>query len=204
METPNTNLPARYHPVHVVFHWLIAFMIIFALLYGRFVVEPVFNNMPEKIGLLSFHAVWGGVLALLLVARLIVRFALKHPAPAATGDASLNMVARVIHFLLYLGVAGMVLSGFWMATQHNLLAELLSQASLPEDFSGFPDHEHPAETDGHVAHEESEGFFSFPHHGHAFIANTMLLLVTLHIGAALYHQFIIKDNLIARMWFGKR
>jgi len=25
----------------------------------------------------------------------------------------------------------------------------------------------------------------------------------LHVGAALYHQFVRKDNLLARMWFGK-
>jgi cytochrome b561 len=31
----------------------------------------------------------------------------------------------------------------------------------------------------------------------------LLGLVLLHFGAALYHQFIRKDNLLARMWFGK-
>ncbi|HCR72606.1 MAG TPA: hypothetical protein DIW23_14275 [Anaerolineae bacterium] len=31
----------------------------------------------------------------------------------------------------------------------------------------------------------------------------MIALVVLHTGAALYHQFIRKDNLIGRMWFGK-
>jgi cytochrome b561 len=30
----------------------------------------------------------------------------------------------------------------------------------------------------------------------------ILGLIALHVGAALYHQFILKDNLLARMWFG--
>ena len=32
----------------------------------------------------------------------------------------------------------------------------------------------------------------------------VILLVLGHIGAALYHQFILKDNLFSRMWFGKQ
>jgi cytochrome b561 len=32
----------------------------------------------------------------------------------------------------------------------------------------------------------------------------LLLLILLHIGAALYHQFLKKDHLLGRMWFGKQ
>jgi cytochrome b561 len=38
-------------------------------------------------------------------------------------------------------------------------------------------------------------------HGLFFFLSALLIL--LHIGAALYHQFILKDNLLARMWYGK-
>jgi cytochrome b561 len=38
---------------------------------------------------------------------------------------------------------------------------------------------------------------------HGFIAPALLLLVVLHVGAALYHQFLLKDHLLARMWYGK-
>ena len=31
----------------------------------------------------------------------------------------------------------------------------------------------------------------------------LLALLALHVAAALYHQFLLKDNLLARMWFGK-
>ncbi len=33
------NLPARYHRVHVVLHWLMAFMIIFVPLYHQFIIK---------------------------------------------------------------------------------------------------------------------------------------------------------------------
>ncbi len=30
----------------------------------------------------------------------------------------------------------------------------------------------------------------------------LLVLIILHVAAALYHQFLLKDNLMGRMWFG--
>ena len=30
----------------------------------------------------------------------------------------------------------------------------------------------------------------------------LLALIILHVAAALYHQFIRRDNLLGRMWFG--
>lgn len=38
---------------------------------------------------------------------------------------------------------------------------------------------------------------------HLDIAIVLSFLIALHILAALYHQFIRKDNLIARMWYGR-
>jgi cytochrome b561 len=39
---------------------------------------------------------------------------------------------------------------------------------------------------------------------HGIIATLLVALIALHIAAALYHQFILKDGLLRRMWFGKR
>ncbi len=44
-------------------------------------------------------------------------------------------------------------------------------------------------------------FFLLPLH--LDIAILLLVLIGIHILAALYHQFIRRDNLIGRMWFGK-
>jgi cytochrome b561 len=38
---------------------------------------------------------------------------------------------------------------------------------------------------------------------HGLLDPLLALLILLHIGAALYHQFILRDNLLARMWYGK-
>ena len=39
---------------------------------------------------------------------------------------------------------------------------------------------------------------------HGMIWVLLILLILLHVGAALYHQFFIKDNLLGRMWYGRQ
>ena len=49
-----------------------------------------------------------------------------------------------------------------------------------------------------------ENLFVYPERAvHGNFAYVIAALVALHIGAALYHQFIRKDNLLSRMWYGK-
>lgn len=175
-----TETPKRYHPVHVALHWLMAVMTILAIAVGMFVLNPI-PDTAEKTGILQVHAVWGGLLGLVLVARLITRFTLTRPASANTDNAFLDFVAKAVHFLLYVGVIGMVVSGLGTAAQVNLAGVFNSTAPFPADFMAYP-----------------------PRIGHGYTALALLGLIGLHVAAALYHQFIKKDNLLARMWFGKR
>ena len=175
----NESLPARYHPVHVALHWLIALMVIGAIAIGMLYLDS--PNTPEKIPYLQLHTVWGFVLFALMVARLITRFALKRPAPATTGNAFLDRAAGIVHLLLYLLVLGMLVSGLGISVQANLMAVYQGQAALPDDFRVFP-----------------------PRIGHGLTYSILFIVILLHIGAALYHQFIRRDNLLGRMWFGKR
>ena len=124
---------------------------------------------------------WGQILALLLVVRVITRFALKRPAPADAGHPALNLLAKVVHFLLYVGVFGMLLSGAGMSVQAGLNEVFAGNAVLPEDFFVYP-----------------------PRSGHGLTFSILFILILIHFGAAMYHQFIRKDNLLSRMWFGKK
>ena len=175
----STKTPKRYHPVHVALHWAIAIMTILAIAVGMFVLNPI-PDTAEKTGMLQIHTVWGALLGLLLVARLITRFTLPRPAPATAGNAFLDFVAKAVHFLLYVGVIGMVVSGLGTAMQANLPGVFSGTVPFPADFMAYP-----------------------PRIGHGFTALALLGLVGLHFAAAMYHQFIKKDNLLARMWFGK-
>ena len=175
------SVPARYHPVHVVLHWLVALMVIGAFAVGMTLLDSTPNSAPEKVTYLQYHSTWGLLLALLLVARLVTRFMFKRPAPADAGNAFLNFVAKVVHFLLYVGVFLMLFSGSSMSMQAGLMNVFAGQGALPEDF-----HIYAVRT----------------LHGMTF--SLLFILILIHFGAAMYHQFIRKDHLLARMWFGKR
>lgn len=173
--------PSRYHPVHVAVHWLMFLLVIMMLGIGKFVMPGVPADAPQKPSMLQIHAYIGMFITVLLVVRLIVLFTTKRPAPADAGNAFLNLVARAVHVLFYVLLLGMVLSGMG----------LFQAAGLRDVFSGASPY--PAD------------FFSYPPRiGHGLTSTLLLLLILLHVGAALYHQFIRKDNLLSRMWFGKR
>jgi len=173
--------PNRYHSAHVVLHWLVAIMVIGSFAIGMIFLDSTPNTAPEKVTYLQYHSMWGTLLALLLVVRLITRFAFKRPAPADAGHPILNLIGKVTHFLLYVGVFAMLLSGANMSRQAGLMNVFAGQGSLPADFFVYP-----------------------PRALHGMTFSILFLLILLHFGAAMYHQFIRKDNLLARMWFGKR
>jgi cytochrome b561 len=39
---------------------------------------------------------------------------------------------------------------------------------------------------------------------HYVISRLLMALIALHVVAALYHTFILRDGLLRRMWFGRR
>jgi cytochrome b561 len=43
-----------------------------------------------------------------------------------------------------------------------------------------------------------------PRIAHGYIATALAALIALHIVAALYHQFILRDGVFRRIWFGRR
>jgi cytochrome b561 len=176
----NLNTPQRYHPALVGLHWLIAGLIIAMLLIGFTQLSDTPND-EAKVQLLRLHMPIGITILALTILRLLVRIFSKKPAPATTGNPLLDKVGVATHYLLYLLALGMGISGIGISSLAGL-PEIVFEGNgnLPADFSAFP-----------------------PALGHSLFALLLAGLVLLHIGAALYHQFLRKDNLLARMWFGK-
>ncbi|MBI5962587.1 MAG: cytochrome b/b6 domain-containing protein [Chloroflexi bacterium] len=174
-------IPKRYHPIQVVIHWLMALLVFMMLGVGKFFMPGISSADPQKPMMLQSHTFIGGAIAVLLVIRLIMRFAVKQPAADTNaGNAFLEFIAKATHILLYVLMFGMAVSGLG----------LFQMANLPAVFSG--------------AQPYPQDFFEFlPRLGHGLSSTLLLLLIVLHFGAAMYHQFIKKDNLLSRMWFGR-
>jgi cytochrome b561 len=174
------DTPKRYHPFLVILHWTIAVLIVAMLVIGYTQLGDTSND-AAKVQVLSLHMPIGITILALTAIRLLVRTFSKKPAPATTGNPILDKIGVATHYLLYLLALGMGISGIGISSQAGLPAIVFEGiGSLPADFSAFP-----------------------PALGHSLIAVLLSGLVLLHIGAALYHQVLLKDNLLARMWFGK-
>lgn len=172
--------PVRYHPLQVSFHWLVVI-----LLFAMFVLGKYMSGLPNdagKIVPLGIHIALGIVTVVVVVARLIARWRLPKITEASTGNALLDWVGKAVHYALYALVLLMAISGISLSVQADLLPIVFggSGAALPVDFFAFNARKL-----------------------HGLVAPALVVLVVLHVSAALYHQFKLKDNLLARMWYGK-
>lgn len=173
----------RYHPLLVALHWVLALMIIGGLVMGTFVLAATPNDDPFKITSLTMHMSMGMAILVLMVIRLVVRIVTAKPPHADIGHATLNKGAAAAHWLFYLLVIAMCLSGLATA----------NMAGLPDIVFGGSGEPLPANFDDLA-----------PRAAHGVIATLLGLLILSHVAAGLYHQFVRKDGLFARMWFGDR
>jgi len=173
----------RYHPTLVVLHWLLAFMIIMGLIMGGNVLSATPNTDPAKLFYLKMHMSAGMLILVLMVVRLVVRFMTARPPHADIGSVFLDGIGVATHYLFYGVVILMAASGLAIAKMAGLPDILFggSGAALPASFEEFP-----------------------PRMAHGVLAVVLTVLIAAHFGAFLYHQFIRKDGLFSRMWFGKR
>ena len=92
-----------------------------------------------------------------------------------------DRAARAVHVLFYVVILGMTASGIGMLALSGAAAVIFDGggAALP-NFHDYP-----------------------PRVPHGLGARLLLALFVVHAGAALHHHFILRDGLLARMWFGK-
>ncbi|WP_019954972.1 cytochrome b [Yoonia vestfoldensis] len=173
----------RYHPFLVVLHWLIALMILVALAAGGVVLANMPPDSPDKVKGLGGHMVFGMAIGVLLILRLVTRTRSTHPPHATTGTPLLDRLGRWTHWGFYVLIAGMVATG---------LASALGAGLFPIVYGGTAETLPPELSD---LRQRA---------AHGVIASLLVALIALHVVAAVYHQFILKDGLLRRMWFGRR
>lgn len=158
-----------------VVHWLTLLLFIAAVYLGHTLDDM--QDAAKKMSLYPAHFIIGD---LVLILTLIRAYFLRKDgklAPIEGGSAIANKVATGIHHLLYLLLIALPVTGIIMITTTGLLEALrLHDASKLPDLEKFTIHE-----------------------VHGTLVGILVLTIGLHALAALYHQFILKDNLIRRM-----
>lgn len=129
------------------------------------------------------HMGIGSLILVLMILRFAVRMFTKKPPHADIGNATLNKLAIAAHYVFYLAVFAMCASGLATAFSAGLPDIVFggSGAPLPENFNDIA-----------------------PRAAHGVLAKVLVLLIIGHVLAFLFHQYVRKDNLFSRMWFGDR
>ena len=179
--------PIRYGDVAVSFHWLIAILIITLLAVGKFMTE-LDENDPLRFTLTQWHKSFGITVLALSVLRLIWRWTHKTPAHPAGAPGWEKLAANLAHFGLYALMFILPLSG-WMyvsASPLNIDTLLFNVIELPHiaPLESVADKEAVAHRLGTV---------------HTWAGNLLILIVLAHIGAALKHHLIEKDDILRRI-----
>ena len=161
-------------------HWLTALLILIQIPLGFYANDLA--NSPLKLELFGWHKSFGILILMLAIMRLLWRMAGSIPS---LPDASLvqRRLANLGHSLLYGLMLVLPLSGWIMSSAANRPINWFWIMELPA-LTG------PDKVLKKIAEEVHE-------------VSVILLLVVLavHIGAALWHHFKLRDSVLKRMWF---
>ncbi len=173
------NRPDRYGSVVIGLHWLVALMIFCALAVGLYMHDLPLS--PHKLKVYSWHK-WIGV-TIFLCAVLRVFWRATHPAPEllASMPRWQKVAANGTHGLLYLLILVIPLSGWLMSSAYGVQVVYFGVLPLP-DLIG---------KDKALADQLKEL--------HEGLNITMVVVLLAHVGAALKHHFIDRDDILRRM-----
>jgi cytochrome b561 len=167
----------RYGSMAIAIHWTSAVLILFALIGGLIMANTA--DPAAKAMILPIHIALGGLALLLTLARIgWWLWGDKHPQPANGIPVAQEWAMKTLHTLLYVAILVMGSSGIAMIVLSGAIPALLAGAPVP-DFSGL-----------------------IPRAVHGWISKLLIVLLVGHIGAALWHQFVRGDRLLARMGVG--
>lgn len=181
------NTGERYGAVAVALHWLIAAGFIFMLGLGVYMADLPLSD-PDKFSLYQWHKSIGITILLLAAVRLIWRTVnVVPPLPPGLKPYE-RFLARLTHGSLYAALFAMPLAGWVMVSA--------SPYGIPTMLYGVVEWPHI----GWIESSPQKGAIEdWAHTAHWVIAILAGLALLLHIGAALKHHFVLKDNVLRRM-----
>ena len=162
-----------------VLHWLMAILLFGLLALGFYMHDLPLS--PEKLKLYSWHK-WAGVTAFLLLAvRLLWRVTHRPPALPDSMPKLMQLAAHAGHLMLYGLMIAIPLSGWLMSSAKGFQTVYFGVLPIPDMLD---------------KNKEIGDLLALVHKS----LNLLFVAVLAgHIGAALKHHFIDKDDILTRM-----
>ena len=171
----------RYRRIVMWIHWITAVLVLMQIYIGF-----TFKNLPkgsaERAFVFGWHKTWGTLILILALTRLAVRL-MNPPPPYPSGFPKWErFIAVWNHRLFYFLLIALPLTGLaavsgraqggWVPLQLGLKLPAIPGIAAENDFGDV----------------------------HEVLVFTTIALVVLHVGAALYNQFMSATNVADRMW----
>jgi cytochrome b561 len=167
----------QYDPVARTLHWLTAVLVLL-----QFGLSQIWGFLPrpERHLLIVAHMSFGILLSVVIVTRITWRLMPGHQAPASK-SGWVELAAKAVHYLLYGLLAAEAVLGFvwrWSEGQEMSFFGLLISPPFAR--------------------------FSKPAHGvvedlHTWLGWGIIIVAAGHALAALYHHFVLHDDVLRRM-----
>lgn len=170
-----------YGTVARILHWLMAIMVLVMIPVGTIMVREGLAR-PTQDALFILHKGMGASLLVLILLRFAWRLSHRPPPLPASVPPAQALVARAVHWGLYLFVFVMAASGFARVRLGGFPIELLDALGVPPL---LPENEPLAEVAKRV---------------HATARFGLIALIVVHVAAGLYHGLVLKDGVFSRMW----
>ena len=166
------------------FHWLIAVLIL-----AQFVIGSVAEEMdltPAKLDLFVWHKSIGVTILALAVLRLLWRLGNPPPAMPAGTPRWEHRLAALGHWALYILMFVVPISGWLVSDASRVPFKAYFVVPMPD----------VVETNRSLQEAAAEV--------HEALTMTLLVVVLVHIAAALRHHFLLRNDVLRRMLTGRR
>lgn len=186
-----------YTRVAIALHWLIAAAIAVNIGLGWWMGDAIDNpaTRDSAVSAFQWHKSIGLTVLLLSLLRLIWRFLNPAPPLPASMPIGERRIAALTHGVFYALMVGIPLSGWlYVSTQWRGDAPL----TIPTLWFELFEVPHLFALN-EASHSLRQSLAGLSLETHEILVWAMLLLLLLHIGAALRHQFFLHDGLLARM-----
>lgn len=171
----STSSVSKWSVSSRIFHWISA-----VLLLTTWIMILLYENLDNSL-YIGIHKSFGISLLFWMIARIVNRVFTKAPLSLPMPTWQL-WISKLSHFALYAILIAMPVAGLLMSVYGGRPVDVFGLFQIP------------------VFVTPDRTLARFYNDVHTDIIWPMIIGFTaLHIGAALYHQFVVKDNLIARM-----
>jgi len=180
VEARTANARVSYDPVAKSLHWLTVLLVVAQFAVGW--TMPDIRRGTKPVGLIHWHLVLGSTLLVIVALRLLWRLTHRPPPPAEGLPGWQKQMAAVTHWALYVLLLAVPITGWAAASVRVWVVRAFGVLPLPQIMPPFA----------------KIGFRIGDIHG-GILAWTLLAVAVLHILAALYHRFALRDRVLSRM-----